>query len=404
MSLRHVLHPLLDDRVRLSWRAIKQRGDFRVLWAVLRGSLGLNYAVGTNLEHLQAAMGWLCMAQDRTPDGGVSAFYDLAKGVWAPSYPETTGYIIPTFLDYAAYTGQDDYRTRAVRMADWLLTLQMDTGAFPMGPLWDDLDRQPLVFDTGQILHGLLRIWQETDSLCYLEAARRAGDWLVEIQETDGSWPRFTFLGHVYTHHARVAWALLKLAQASADERYRRAGLRNLGWTWAQQTTNGWFNNAAFAPDEEPLTHTLGYTIRSLLESGLLLSDERMIAAARSAADALVDRLAQVGYLQGTYDSSWHSSARWSCLTGDVQMAIVWLKLYQYTKDKRYIKAAIKVNRYVKSKQRRGRRASGINGGIAGSFPVDGEYHPYLHVNWAAKFLVDSLLLEERLRVEGASL
>jgi hypothetical protein len=36
----------------------------------------------------------------------------------------------------------------------------------------------------------------------------------------------------------------------------------------------------------------------------------------------------------------------------------------------------------------------GVNGGVKGSFPVDGAYNPYMYLNWAAKFLIDSNRLE----------
>ena len=40
---------------------------------------------------IQAAVSWLCRAQDLTPskDGGVAHSYSLQKRCWLPSYPET---------------------------------------------------------------------------------------------------------------------------------------------------------------------------------------------------------------------------------------------------------------------------------------------------------------------------
>jgi hypothetical protein len=52
-------------------------------------------------DHLTAAIDWLCRAQDvrnGQPDaGGVSAGWSFEDG-WLPSYPETSGYIVETFL------------------------------------------------------------------------------------------------------------------------------------------------------------------------------------------------------------------------------------------------------------------------------------------------------------------
>jgi len=57
---------------------------------------------------LEAAMAWLCVAQDRDADAGVAGSYTLLKG-WTKSYPETTGYIIPTFLAYARYSEREEF-------------------------------------------------------------------------------------------------------------------------------------------------------------------------------------------------------------------------------------------------------------------------------------------------------
>jgi hypothetical protein len=47
---------------------------------------------------MQRAAEWLSRAQDASGCGGVSAHYDAAKRKWAGAYPDTTGYIIPSFF------------------------------------------------------------------------------------------------------------------------------------------------------------------------------------------------------------------------------------------------------------------------------------------------------------------
>src|SRR5437660_12878717 len=87
---------------------------------------------GDSRQHLQATMGWLCRAQDRGGGGGVSAGYSLLRG-WLPPYPETTGYIIPTFFDYARPTATDELYARAVRMPDRTLCAQRPSAATQAG-------------------------------------------------------------------------------------------------------------------------------------------------------------------------------------------------------------------------------------------------------------------------------
>src|SRR5256885_2128796 len=77
---------------------------------------------------------WLCRAQDSSSskDGGVAHHYSLIDG-WASSYPETTGYIIPTLLAYGRWAGRKDLFDRTRRMLDWLVRIQLPSGGFPGG-------------------------------------------------------------------------------------------------------------------------------------------------------------------------------------------------------------------------------------------------------------------------------
>ena len=59
-------------------------------------------------DHLRAAAQWLASAQDSQADGGVAGRYRLDRG-WTSSYPETTGYIVPT-LRTATYSHKSQYR------------------------------------------------------------------------------------------------------------------------------------------------------------------------------------------------------------------------------------------------------------------------------------------------------
>src|SRR5271166_3149658 len=85
-------------------------------------------------QHLRAAIEWLCLAQDarnNMPDsGGVSAGWSFEDG-WLPSYPETSGYIVETFLAAARVLDRPGLIDRAQRIIDWELSIQRADGAFP---------------------------------------------------------------------------------------------------------------------------------------------------------------------------------------------------------------------------------------------------------------------------------
>jgi len=354
--------------------------------------------------HLEAAMEWLCRGQDAAGGSGVSRSYTLrhmqshGRRGWLNAYPETTGYIIPTFYEYAATTGNAEYRERAGRMAAWEADVQLESGAVQGGVI--GFPPTPAVFNTGQVLFGWSRAFRETGVERLRASARRAADFLVEAQEADGVWRRHASQyarAGVNLYDARSAWGLLEAWRVTEDERHRDAARRNLDYVVSRQHANGWFPDCCLDDNERPLLHTLAYTMEGLLEAGILLGEPRYVEAARRPADALVERLRPDGGLAGRFDASWRPAAGWSCLTGDAQTAIVWLRLYEETREPRYLDAARRLNRFVSQTQDLRAADPGVRGGIKGSHPIWGEYGSYEYLNWAAKFFADALLLELRL-------
>ena len=110
-----------------------------------------------DINHLSATIGWLCRAQDvrngEADAGGVSAGWSFEDG-WLPSYPETSGYIVETFIAAARILERPDLVARANRIVDWELSLQHSDGAFPGH--FGEPGSQPVIFNTGQIMHGML--------------------------------------------------------------------------------------------------------------------------------------------------------------------------------------------------------------------------------------------------------
>ena len=116
--------------------------------------------------------------------------------------------------------------------------------------------------------------------------------------------------------------------------------------------------------------------------------------AARRTALALAAVQRDDGSLAGRYDASWRPAAAWSCLTGNAQMALVWQRLAQLEGRADLREAAGKAIRHVCATQDLDTEDGGVRGGVAGSFPIWGEYGRYEYLNWAAKFLLDALLCE----------
>lgn len=349
----------------------------------------MNHLNHTNDASLQAALNWLTAAWQATGQRGLSAGYDLARRAWKPAYPETTGYIIPTLYDCAHLTGNARSAELARALADYELTIQNAHGAI------SSMDGDLMAFDTGQVIFGWVRAWQETQAEKYRQAAWQAGAWLAQTQAADGAWRAHQHLGLVKVIDTRVAWALLLADHALGQARYADCARRNLDWALTRQRPNGWFDDCALRPGSLPVTHTLAYTAEGLLESGVLLKEEKYIAAAKKTADVLLGLCKPNGFLSGEFDADW-KSAYWSCLTGNVQMALIWFRLFDLTGEEKYRRGAFAAIAFVKSKQKLVSRNPGMRGGIPGSAPIWGPYERFKYPNWAVKFFIDALLAEQK--------
>jgi hypothetical protein len=259
----------------------------------------------------------------------------------------------------------------------------------------------PVTFNTGQILLGLAAGVREFGD-CYLNSMRRAADWLVATQDNDGCWRSHPtpFAGpgeKAYETH--VAWGLFEAARVESCREWSDAALRNIHWALKHQHANGWFAKCCLQDEEAPLTHTLGYVLRGVLEAFRFARDPALLYAACQTADGLLTVLREDGFLPGRVDGKWHSKVNWSCLTGTVQLAHCWLLLYQETGDRRYLSAGCASNSFV----RRTMKLDGpveTRGAIKGSWPVDGGYCTYQYPNWACKFFIDAQLLEREIDSE----
>jgi hypothetical protein len=343
-------------------------------------------------------LAWLARAQDNstTRDGGVARDYSLISG-WSSSYPETTGYIVPTLIDCGTRRDNPDLLRRARAMLDWLAAIQLPQGGFQGGRI-DASPVVPVTFNTGQILLGLAAGAKVFG--IHRDAMRRAADWLVETQDADGCWRRhptpFAKPGEK-TYDTHVAWGLLEAARLEPEAPYARRALAHVRWALTKQRRNGWFENCCLSHPDRPLTHTLGYALRGILEAYRYSNEQTYLDAALLTADRLVRGLREDGHLAGRFFSDWRPAADWVCLTGSVQIAYCWLMIYGYTGDARYRDAAFRVNAFV----RRTVNIDGppeLRGGVKGSHPVDGPYGQYQYLNWAVKFSIDSQLLEQDIR------
>jgi uncharacterized protein YyaL (SSP411 family) len=335
---------------------------------------------------------WLLNAQQAMKDNGVGS-YHLANG-WGSSYPETTGYIIPSLINYGVETDNEKYSLAAKHAANFLLSIQKPSGGWQGGRMNED--KPEIVFNTAQVLRGMIAVYLQTGEEKYLAAATKGADWISEVQHPEGYWKDHALMSQARVYDSYVDAPLLSLFNITGKQRYRDAAVKNLQWIIDQKMhANGWFEDCdnTVKHNDRPILHTIAYTLDGLLESDELLRDGRYLSAARTGAEELKRQLLEKERLYGRYDKNWSGSEYFLC-TGSAQMAIVWLRLFGHSGDMTYLEAADMVLDILIYVQRRNfREKKDTIGAVPGSFPIWGRYEPFAFPNWASKFFADALMM-----------
>jgi hypothetical protein len=345
--------------------------------------------LSTYAEHARATLAWLMRSIERGR-GGSCAHFSLASG-WSKPYPETSGYLIPTLLA----SDSEHARAAALGLGRWLLSIQNPDGSWNCG-VHPARDARPSVFNTGQVLHGLVALHRADHGAEFLPAAARGAHWLASQQNGDGLWPAGDYLASAtpsyYTH---VLWPMLETWLESGDQSVRDGAETGLATILSRARTDGWIERWGFDDRERAFTHTIAYTLRGILECSRILGAWDEIGAQAVPALELMLRKSELGggRLAGEFDSGWRATAVFECLTGSAQTAINLLLWEREVDDLRIVNAAAKLVDRVCSTQNLRHPLGGVRGGVAGSWPIWGRYMTLRYPNWAAKYHCDALAL-----------
>lgn len=351
-------------------------------------------------EALDLSLNWLIKSIDKNTGGSRANYSLIFNGLrgWSGPYPETTGYIIPTFLNAATTFPQYSYlQEKAHRMGKWLLSIQFGDGAFPGNIYYPGKTLEKSIFNTGQIILGLTSLFDSVKDIRYLDSATRAAAWLTINQEVDGTWKKYNYIQDFSpSYYSRVAWPILKVYARTNEDKFKAAALKNLLSIKARQLPNGFIDGSGFKPGSYVFLHTLAYTIRGFLESSLILDDEALWDTGYSFAEKVMRKFEVQKKLNGAYYADFRGVGWYQCLTGNVQMAIIWLKIFQRTRDPRFLNAACKAIDVVVKHQIKSPLNPNLKGAVAGSSPIYGRYMAMRYPNWAVKFLADALMFENQ--------
>lgn len=299
------------------------------------------------IEIYQKTINWI--KNNSVNDKAIICNTDKRKG-----YPEVTGYYIPTLLKWG-------YRELAVSYAAWLCEIQK-----PDGSWYDTDDREPYVFDSAQILKGLLairEIYPKVDT--HIE---KGCDWILTNIQEDGrlTTPSKTAWGNPGVCSELIhLYCLSPLAEAAVKlgkPEYREAAFKVL--QYYKENHYEEIMNFGF------LSHFYAYVMEALLDMG----ETEM---AKEAMEKVACLQKDNGAVPAYHDVDW------VCSTGLFQLALVWFRLGEIEKGNKAFAYACKLQNE--------------SGGWYGSYlsednrKEDNDYFPTAEISWANKYFLDAL-------------
>lgn len=308
------------------------------------------------IEVYNKAIRWIDM--NTIKDEGIICNTSLKK-----SYPEVTGYYIPTLIKWG-------YRDRAVSYARWLCSIQKDDGS------WYDTDNEaPYIFDSAQILKGLIavrEIYPQAD-----EHIIRGCEWILSRMDENGRLvtPVKDLWGEERTCseliHLYCISPLIDAARIFDKPKYEIKAKKILEY-YKKEYYNSIMNFSL-------LSHFYAYVMEALVDLG----ETDMACEAMS-------KIADIQKNDGSVSA--YNDVQWVCSTGLFQLALVWYRLGELEKGNKAFEFACKLQNE--------------SGGWYGSYIIDKEnkedntYFPDAEISWAVKYFLDALYFKNKLTAD----
>ena len=285
------------------------------------------------------------------------------------SYPEVSGYYIPTLLRWG-------FKDLANTYAEWLCSIQHEEGAW-----YDTEDMEPYVFDTAQILKGLVAIYSNKPEV--RDNLIKGCDWLLGQITDDGrlvtpskaEWGNDGVCSELI--HLYCLSPLIDAAGLLDKPEYEKAARKV-----ADYYIRNYRNEIL---DFGFLSHFYSYVMEALCDIGEM-------ELVREAMDKMSDMLDEKGYIPAFKD------VNWVCSTGMFQLAITWYKLGDLGRGNKALTYAAKLQNE--------------SGGWFGSYavvdnpkPTDKkEYPDYIpdgEISWAVKYYLDAIYFKNKMEADA---
>jgi malonyl-CoA O-methyltransferase len=292
-------------------------------------------------EHRVAALAWVAKYSVKYPTGqGIAIDHVQCH----KAYPEVTGYYIPTLLVHGQVA-------RATEYAKWLLSIQNADGSWSAPG-----NGQPYVFDTGQILKGMVAIIPHMPEA--LNAAVRGAEWLLKNQRPDGSIgtpDQQAWSGEVpEAVHLYCLPPILQLAKLAKRPDFEEVVKRAVAFYLADNTLTDFWS----------ISHFHAYIIEALIDLG---ENEQ---ASEGLEKALKCRNAD-GIITAFAGKSW------LCSTGQIQYALCAFKLGRTELGEKLLAPMLPYQH--------------ASGGFYGSYGGGAAYFPRAEISWPVKYFLDCL-------------
>lgn len=305
------------------------------------------------INHFKKAVEWI-------KEYSINASAITISSVEQRPYPEVTGYYIPSLLQWNETDCAQAY-------ADWLLSVQNPDGS------WMGSHTAPYAFDSGQILKGLVAMYNRKPSEVMARAIIKGCDWITGHIDDRGSMATVPDI-------PQWAGAVPDGILLYALEPIRKAAqiFNREDWHERAEKAVGHFLGRKDLTlfSECTLSHFHAYICEALCDLGYH--------------DRAADAMRQIEKLQRSDGSvPAYPHVRWICSTGLIQYSIIWYKLGIRDRADLALDFAVGLQN--------------PSGGWYGSYPSSQllyrifggkntpKYFPKVEISWAVKFFLDAV-------------
>lgn len=306
---------------------------------------------------------------------------------WQKDYPETSGYLIENLLS----SKNDVAISIGINCAHWLQSIQSEDGFYYSGVKF----KNKSAFNTAQILFGLHTAYKYTQEPGLFTSMEKSYHALLNNIDQQGRFKSHLYKpGYFGTYYSRCIWPLLQIDQAYFNNTKQDHFNKSLNYLFKNKNEFGFFNNCGFEPNKSALSHPVAYALEGFLESAILLNDQLIEKYILEILSRMCEQVHHQNKIPAYYQTNMLGDYSYVCVTGQIQMGVLFLKAYKRTNQMHYKEAAELLIPSILQWQIKSRSAD-HNGAFPSSMPIWKNYFPFRYTNWTAKFFLDLCQLWE---------